>query len=95
MPEKGAEQGGERENSSLITASDRAPAAVISINESRGAPYSLSREADRAGEASALPVRVSAAARHPSSLSFVPLGQLGCSDVPRLRRLHGACPPAP
>ena len=49
-----------------------------------GAPYSLSREADRAGEASALPVRVSAAARHPSSLSFVPLGQLGCSDVPRL-----------
>ena len=35
-----------------------------------------------------------AAARHPSSLSFVPLGQLGCSDVPRLRRLRGACPPA-
>ena len=32
-PEKGnAEQGGERENSSLIAASDRAPAAVISIN---------------------------------------------------------------
>ena len=51
-----------------------------------GAPYCLSREADRAGEASALPVRVSAAARHPSSLGFVPLGQLGCSDVPRLRR---------
>ena len=50
--------------------------------KSRGAPYSLSREADRAVEASALPVRVSAAARRGPRGALPSGGQLESERSP-------------